>query len=50
MLVAISMCHLTNAVQHATNNTGVMQQVTLVLCIIFKYCHATEQHFECCPK
>ncbi len=29
---------------------GVMQQAVLAGCIIFKYLHATEQHFACRPK
>jgi hypothetical protein len=28
----------------------VMQQAALAARIIFKYLHATEQHFTCCPK
>jgi hypothetical protein len=29
---------------------GVMQQAALIVCIIYKYLHATEQHFACCAK
>ncbi len=34
----------------AARNVGVMQQAALATCIIYKYLHATEKHFACCPK
>ncbi len=34
----------------AARSIGFMQQAAMAACIIFKYLHATMQHFTCCPK
>ncbi len=34
----------------AARSIGVVQQAALVACIIYKFLHATEQHFACYPK
>ncbi len=34
----------------AARSIGVVQQAALSACIIYKYLHATEQHFACYPK